>query len=127
MPTLQPPSRCFWGNGSSRLHLAKVRECERTWDTGGHPWVPPAVERAPRRGAGAQGREAGVTLQRGRAAIGEVLCRSQLPVCNVRDGTLSLWESPKKRGFSGVSLHNPTKVTKSHGSSVWGVRGDKAD
>lgn len=96
----------------------RERECERTWDAGGHPWVPPAVERAPRRGAGAQGREAGVTLQRGRAAIGEVLCRSQLPVCNVRDGTLSLWGSPKKRGFSGVSLHNPTKVTKSHGSSV---------
>lgn len=75
---------------------------ERTQDTGGHPWLPSATAQAPH-GAGAQRGVAGVALERGRAADGEVLCRFQLSVCDNQDRTLDLCRAPKPRAFQGGS------------------------
>lgn len=93
---------CSWQRPGGRAEL--------TWDAGEIPWVPPAPGRAGRGGGAALGHEAGLALQRGRAAGGEVPCRAQLPVGDAGDGTLNLCESPKKkkRAFSGVLLRDAT-------------------
>lgn len=84
----------------------------RTEGAGGHPWVPSAVAQAPHGGGGGtHGDVAGVALERGRAAGGEVLCWFQLSVCDVWDGTLNLCGSPNKKGFLGLFLLNTVTVT----------------
>lgn len=75
----------------------------RTQDAGGHPWMPSAVAQAPHDGGGTHGDVAGIALERGCAAVGEVLCRFQLSVCDIWGGTLNLCGSPKNRAFQGYS------------------------
>lgn len=80
--------------------------------------MPSAAAQAPR-GGGTQGDVAGIALECGYAAVGEVLCRIQLSVCNNWDGTLNLCGSPNKQGFSRVFLLNTATVTNCHCTSGW--------
>lgn len=63
--------------------------------------MPSAIAQA-LQGGGTHGDVAGIALERGRAAVGEVLCRFQLPVCDGWDRTLTLCGSPN-RAFQGYS------------------------
>lgn len=75
----------------------------RTWDAAGHPWVPSAAGQAPHGAGGTQGHVAGVALELGCAARGEVLCRFQLSMGDVRDGALSLCGSPAPKPFPSIT------------------------
>jgi len=65
--------------------------------------VPSPAAQAPHGGGGTHGDVAGIALERGCAAVGEVLRRAQLSVGDVWGGTLNPCGAPDKEGFQGYS------------------------